>query len=94
MTKKLNGSLKWIGVALAVVTTLTIWVWQASGIASDVGENREEIQVVKPIIHDNEIAVKVISNDIEHLKTDVKQNAATQAEILSVQKIILEEVRK
>jgi len=88
MTKQTNGTVwKIIGLVIAVGLTAVVWIWQASSIASSVGVNSGEIQLLKPVVRQNELS-------IETLKLSVGHNEEVQKQMLEMQKAILEEVQK
>jgi len=88
MTKQTNGTVwKIIGLVIAVGLTAVVWIWQASSIASSVGVNSGEIQILKPVVRQNELS-------IETLKLSVGHNEEVQKQMLEMQKAILEEVQK
>ena len=88
MTKQTNGIVwKIIGLVIAVGFTAVVWIWQASSIASSVGVNSGEIQLLKPVVRQNELS-------IETLKLSVGHNEEVQKQMLEMQKAILEEVQK
>ena len=88
MTKNASETVyKIVGLVLVVVLTVVVWVWGAADLASSVGQNTGEINLLKPVVRQNEIS-------IENLKSDVAHNSAVQQQMIELQKVILDEVRK
>ncbi len=69
MAKKLNGSVKWIGLALTLVTMVFVFGQKSKALEKDTEANATAISVVQEqCAKHNEIT----REDLKEIKTDIK----------------------
>lgn len=95
MAKNGNGALwKIIAVLIGLVITAGGWIWSASGLSKDVTHNRESIETIKPQVDINKMQCQEFKYKIDRLDEKITEQSKQQENMLKLQQMILDEVRK
>ena len=89
-----NNTVKWVGI---IITALVLFATTVGGYfvtQDDLVENTEDIAVIRKDVDANTIAVAEVKKDIEHIKEDLTEIKDSQREQMTIQQVILREVRK